>query len=137
MLKDAAATAIYGSRGANGVVMVTTRSGKAGVPRVVFDHSVGIQKLRKKLEMMNSDEWYNFTKAYYVNSGLALPGDFPAAVPSMSTDWQDETFRTALLLNNSVSVSVVMKKAATMFPAVTSTSRALCATADTNAAPSA
>jgi TonB-dependent starch-binding outer membrane protein SusC len=105
VLKDAAATAIYGSRGANGVVMVTTRSGKAGVPRVVFDHSVGIQKLRKKLDMMNSDEWYNFTKAYYVNSGLALPGDLPAAVPSVNTDWQDETFRTALLLNNSVSVS--------------------------------
>jgi hypothetical protein len=40
-----------------------------------------------------------------VNSGLALPGDFPAAVPSVNTDWQDESFRTALLLNNSVSVS--------------------------------
>ncbi|MBO9635337.1 MAG: TonB-dependent receptor [Chitinophagaceae bacterium] len=105
VLKDAAATAIYGSRGANGVVMVTTRSGRAGVPRVVFDHSVGIQTLRKKLDLMNSEEWYNFTKAYYVNSGLALPADFPASVPTVSTDWQDETFRTALLLNNSISVS--------------------------------
>ncbi len=105
VLKDAAATAIYGSRGANGVVMVTTRSGKAGVPRVVFDHSAGIQKLRKKLDMMNGEEWYNYTKAYYTNSGLALPGDFPATVPATNTDWQDETFRTALLLNNSISVS--------------------------------
>lgn len=105
VLKDAAATAIYGSRGANGVVMVTTRSGKAGMPRVVFDHSVGIQKVRRKLDLMNSQEWYDYTKAYYTNSGVTLPGDFPASVPSANTDWQDETFRTALLLNNSISVS--------------------------------
>ncbi len=57
VLKDAASTAIYGSRGANGVVMVTTKSGKTGATRVVFESSVGLQQLRKKLDLMNSEEY--------------------------------------------------------------------------------
>ena len=52
MLKDAAAAAIYGSRAANGVVIITTRSGKAGQPRLTFESSLGFQQVRKKLEMM-------------------------------------------------------------------------------------
>lgn len=105
VLKDASATAIYGSRGANGVVMITTRTGKAGIARTVFESSVGFQKLRKKMEMMNSEEYLNYTKAYYVNNGDNLPDDFPQTVPSVSTDWQHEVFTTGLLLNNSLSVS--------------------------------
>ncbi len=105
VLKDASATAIYGSRGANGVVMVTTKSGKSGQPRVVFESSVGMQQVREKLKLMNSTEYIDFAKRYYVNSGLAAPAELANFTPTISTDWQDEVFRTAVLLNSSLSVS--------------------------------
>lgn len=105
VLKDAAATAIYGSRGANGVVIVTTKSGKTGQPRVAFESSVGVQQLRKKLELMNSQEYVDFARRYYQNSGLTLPADLVTFVPTINTDWQDEIFRTAILSNNSLNIS--------------------------------
>ncbi|MBO9205215.1 MULTISPECIES: SusC/RagA family TonB-linked outer membrane protein [Niastella] len=108
VLKDASATAIYGSRGANGVVMVTTRSGRSGQARVVFESSAGMQKIRRKLELMNADEYVDFSKRYYTNSGIAFPADLAAYTPGVNevnTDWQDEVFRTALLTNNNLSIS--------------------------------
>ena len=57
ILKDASATAIYGSRGANGVVLITTKRGKSGKTNVSYDGYVGFQKLAKKLDMMNASEW--------------------------------------------------------------------------------
>ena len=105
VLKDASSTAIYGSRGANGVVMITTKAGKAGQPRVTFESSVGAQKLRRKLDLMNSAEYVDFAKRYYTNSGLALPADLANFTPTVSTDWQDEVFRTALQANNNLSIS--------------------------------
>ncbi|THU39172.1 TonB-dependent receptor [Niastella caeni] len=105
VLKDASATAIYGSRGANGVVMVTTRTGRAGQARIIFESSAGMQQVRKKLELMNADEYVDFAKRYYTNSGQALPADLAAWTPGVSTDWQDEVFRTALLTNNNLSIS--------------------------------
>ncbi|HSC37845.1 MAG TPA: SusC/RagA family TonB-linked outer membrane protein, partial [Chitinophagaceae bacterium] len=105
VLKDAAATAIYGSRGANGVVMITTKSGKAGQPRVTFESSTGLQQLRKKLELMNSQEYVDFSKRFYANSAQPLPADLVGFVPTVSTDWQDEVFRTAVLFNNSLNIS--------------------------------
>jgi TonB-linked SusC/RagA family outer membrane protein len=105
VLKDASATAIYGSRGGNGVVMITTKSGKAGQPKVIFESSIGSQKLRRKLELMNSTEYVDFAKRYYANSGLALPADLAGFTPTVSTDWQDEVFHTALQSNNNLSIS--------------------------------
>jgi TonB-dependent starch-binding outer membrane protein SusC len=105
VLKDASATAIYGSRGANGVVMITTKSGKAGQPRVIFESSIGAQELRKKVELMNSAEYVDFAKRYHVNSGLAVPPELANFTPTVSTDWQDEVFRTAMLYNGNLSVS--------------------------------
>jgi TonB-dependent starch-binding outer membrane protein SusC len=105
VLKDASATAIYGSRGANGVVMVTTKSGKAGQSRVVLESSIGIQKLRKKLELMNADEYVDFAKRYYTNSNQGLPPDLASYTPGVNTDWQDEVFRTAVMTNNNLGIS--------------------------------
>jgi len=105
VLKDASATAIYGSRGANGVVMITTKSGRAGDPRVTFEASAGVQQLRKKLELMNSQEYVDFSKRFYTNSSLAIPADLASFTPTVSTDWQDETFHKALLSNYNLSVS--------------------------------
>jgi len=105
VLKDASATAIYGSRGANGVVMITTKSGKTGQARVTFESSIGFQQLRKKLDLMNSAEYVDFAERYYTNSNLALPADLANFTPTVNTDWQDETFHTGLLTNNNLSIS--------------------------------
>ncbi|HEV8283061.1 MAG TPA: TonB-dependent receptor, partial [Chitinophagaceae bacterium] len=104
VLKDASATAIYGSRGANGVVMITTKSGKTGQSRVTFESSVGFQQLRNKLKLMGSAEYVDFAKRYYTNSGLAVPAELNIT-PAYNTDWQDEVFQTALLSNNNLSIS--------------------------------
>ncbi|HEX6430259.1 MAG TPA: TonB-dependent receptor [Niastella sp.] len=105
VLKDASATAIYGSRGANGVVMITTRSGRAGQARIIFESSAGVQQLRKKLELMNAEEYVDFAKRYYTNSNLGIPAAIANWTPGINTDWQDEVFRTALLSNNNLSIS--------------------------------
>ncbi len=105
VLKDASATAIYGSRGANGVVMITTKSGKAGQSRVTFESSVGFQQLRKKLDLMNSQQYVDFAKRYYTNSGLTVPAELTNFTPTVSTDWQDEVFHTAVLSNTNLSIS--------------------------------
>jgi TonB-dependent starch-binding outer membrane protein SusC len=105
VLKDAAASAIYGSRGANGVVIITTRSGKAGQPRVIFESSLGFQQVRKKLEMMNSEQYLSFAKRYYTNSGLAIPTELEDFTPTVSTNWQDEVFRVAPQSTSSLSIS--------------------------------
>ncbi len=105
VLKDASSTAIYGSRGANGVVMITTKSGKIGQPRITFESSGGSQKLRRKLELMNAAEYVDFAKRYYTNSGLALPADLVSYTPTANTDWQDEVFRTAGQTNNNLNIS--------------------------------
>ena len=62
VLKDASATAIYGSRGSNGVVMVTTKRGKAGMTRIDFDYYTGIQEVTKKMNVLNSQQFAEFSK---------------------------------------------------------------------------
>jgi len=54
-LKDASATAIYGSRGANGVVLITTRRGKAGITTIDFESSYGMQSISNKIDLMNAE----------------------------------------------------------------------------------
>ncbi|MGX5818173.1 SusC/RagA family TonB-linked outer membrane protein [Chitinophaga lutea] len=106
VLKDAAATAIYGSRGANGVVMITTKIGKAGRdPRVTFESSLGLQTVRKKLDMMGTDEYVAFAKSYFTNSNINMPAELTNFSKTADTDWQDEVFRTALISNSSLSMS--------------------------------
>ena len=62
ILKDASATAIYGSRGANGVVVVTTKRGKSGQARLNFDYYTGVQQITKKMDMLNSQQFAEFSK---------------------------------------------------------------------------
>jgi TonB-dependent SusC/RagA subfamily outer membrane receptor len=64
ILKDAASSAIYGSRGANGVILITTKLGKAGKPQVSFSYEYGISKVTRKVDMMNAQEWIK----YYVDA---------------------------------------------------------------------
>jgi TonB-linked SusC/RagA family outer membrane protein len=107
VLKDASATAIYGSRGANGVVMLTTKTGKAGQPRVVFESSLSFQKVRKKLDLMNAEEYIAYSREFYTNTGssVVMPADLQSYSGTVDTDWQNEVFRTAPMSNSNLSVS--------------------------------
>ncbi len=111
ILKDASATAIYGSRGANGVVLITTKSGNAGKTNVHFESNFGIQSLRKKMDMMNAREYLEFYNMAWENAGLA-PLFTQEEINSAGEgfDWQDFVFQKALIQNHSVSVNGGNKK---------------------------
>lgn len=106
ILKDASATAIYGSRGANGVVLITTKRGKKGRTTVDYDGYMGWQTIRKKIEMMNAHEYALFYNEQAANDGLA-PHFTQAEIDSFGegTDWQDLVQRTAPIHNHSLSVN--------------------------------
>ena len=94
ILKDASATAIYGSRGANGVVLITTKKGKTGAGSINFNAYYGVQQVSKKLDLMNASQF-----AGLVNDAQTNIGRNPVYVnPSNlgeGTDWQEELFRLA------------------------------------------
>ncbi|WP_267403797.1 MULTISPECIES: SusC/RagA family TonB-linked outer membrane protein [unclassified Chryseobacterium] len=92
VLKDASAAAIYGARGSNGVVLVTTKRGKKGDPLFTYDTYLGFSSVIKKLDLMTADE--------YRGAGIDKLYDHGG-----STDWQDEIYRNAVSQNHSVSFS--------------------------------
>lgn len=105
VLKDASATAIYGSRGANGVILVTTKSAKDGKIEVEYNGSVGIQSLIKKVEMCDANEYMEYLNAKAVVNGT--PEVFSPeqiAANRTNTDWQDEVFKSAPITSNSISI---------------------------------
>lgn len=104
VLKDASATAIYGSRGANGVVQITTKSGKAGQNRITYDASFTNQTIQRKMDVMDGTEFLDFIKKYYANSNLTLPAEVTNAT-NANTDWQDQILRGALQQNHTLSFS--------------------------------
>jgi len=96
ILKDASATALYGSRGSNGVVLITTKRGKEGKSSISFDSYYGVQRVTKKLEMLNGETFANYMNKYSEDSGL--PYDVRYLIPEkigQGTDWQEAIFRTA------------------------------------------
>jgi len=109
ILKDASATAIYGARAANGVVLVTTKSGKKGHNQITFDVNFGIQKLVKKIDLLNAQEYAVLVNEAYTNDGL--PAFYDAAELAQiatvgeGTDWQDEVFRKSKTQNYQLSFS--------------------------------
>ncbi|MDR2679381.1 MAG: TonB-dependent receptor [Tannerella sp.] len=112
ILKDASATAIYGSRGANGVVLITTKRGKTGKTKVSYDGYFGVQNITKKMDMMNGEEFATMSNIAAANAGLApLYGGAdekwkdPSYYRNNSTDWQDLIFREALMHNHQVSIN--------------------------------
>jgi TonB-dependent starch-binding outer membrane protein SusC len=106
VLKDASATAIYGSRGANGVVMITTKHGKAGQTRVDFESSYSVQTLRKKLDLMNGREYAELANIQAVNENKA-PYFTQEEVDNFGEgfDWQDLIFQEAPMQNSSLNIS--------------------------------
>ncbi len=106
ILKDASATAIYGSRGANGVVVITTKQGAAGRTRVDFESSYGVQSLRKKLELMNAQEYAQLMNLQAKNDKLQ-PYFTEDQIASFGEgfDWQDFIFRQAPMLTSALNIS--------------------------------
>ncbi|MEI6140152.1 MAG: TonB-dependent receptor [Mariniphaga sp.] len=106
ILKDASATAIYGSRGANGVILITTKRGKAGKTTVDFESSYGVQTLRKKLNMMNAKEYATFYNEQATNDKLT-PYFTQDQINGFGTgyDWQDLVFQSAPIKNSTLSVN--------------------------------
>lgn len=127
VLKDASSSAIYGSRGANGVVLVTTKKGKEGKIKVEFSANVGLQQLERKMDLLSAEEWIE-AKTYYNNTsyvqkyaaqGATINDDWDtrkAIIGGVNysymldprwteanygglklIDWQDEFYRTALM----------------------------------------
>lgn len=107
VLKDASATAIYGSRGANGVVLITTKGGKDGKTNISYDGSYGIQSLIKKLDVLDAQGWAKLINLQQINDeGKAYFSDSEiAAFANKSYDWQDIIFRSAPIQNHNVTVS--------------------------------
>jgi TonB-linked SusC/RagA family outer membrane protein len=106
ILKDASAAAIYGSRAANGVVLITTKSGKRGENKIEFNAYAGVQKLIKQLDVLNASEWATVNNAAYTAAGqtpLAIAN--PAEPYGAGTDWQKEIFRTGPIQNYNLSAS--------------------------------
>lgn len=110
ILKDASATAIYGSRGANGVVLITTKRGKAGGAVIDFEVYHGVQQVTRKIDLMNAREYANLYNTIIANDNTPDANQTPmteAFVNSLGegTDWQEELFRTAPISNYQATVS--------------------------------
>jgi tonB-linked outer membrane protein, susC/ragA family len=105
VLKDASATAIYGSRGSNGVIIITTKKGRKGMaPQVSYNGSVTIGVKSNSLKLMNGDEYRDFiTKKYGAGSDAAK------ALGTANTDWQKEIYRTAVSHDHNVAVQGAIK----------------------------
>ncbi len=107
ILKDASATAIYGARGANGVVLVTTKQGKAGKPNVTIGVKFSWQQVTKKMDMLNSVQLAELANEVADNDGNERNPVFAGLnnLAKINTDWQDEIFRTAPMQNYDFSIS--------------------------------
>ena len=106
VLKDASAIAIYGSQGSNGVVIITTKRGKAGAPKISFDNYYGVQQVPKYLPMMNLQQYATFLNARATVTGATPNPDFvnPQYLGT-GTDWQRAIFKNAGMYNANLSVS--------------------------------
>ena len=117
ILKDASATAIYGSRGANGVVLITTRKGAAGTSSMDYDGYVGFASSAKQLDVLSAGEYRGFIQSQvnlYLADSVAgkavadrrgLPATRLAALGSANTNWQDEISRTARIQSHNLAFS--------------------------------
>lgn len=105
VLKDASSTAIYGSRGANGVVMITTKRGRTGDTVLEYNGYVGVSSLRKKLDLLGKDDYIAMVNEVFQNdgNGIAITPEQAAMLPN--NDWQDLAYQTALTHSHQVSVS--------------------------------
>ena len=102
ILKDASSAAIYGSRGANGVVIITTKQGKAGNAKVSVGIQAGWTNVAKKIDVLNTQQYYDLVADVAANGGTPL--NLPAGLTDQ-TDWFDQTYRTGNTQTYEISLS--------------------------------
>ena len=117
VLKDASATAIYGSRGANGVVLITTKRGATGAPKIDVNSYYGLQQVTNVIDMQSSREFLELMNEAAEQDNRDLGTDYPANYVSdlwgydpndpelQNTRWYDEIFRTAPIQNHDIAIS--------------------------------
>lgn len=99
ILKDASATAIYGSRASNGVIIITTKKGQSGKPQINFTANMHINTARKTWDVLNAGEFRDLITSYY-----GADSDVAAQLGNSNTEWQDEVLRTTISHDYSLSV---------------------------------
>ena len=106
VLKDASAAAIYGARASNGVIMITTKRGKAGEATITYDGYVGFQEQAKKLDIMNLQQYATHHNARAA-VGIVSASDAFVNVDALGegTDWQEALFRKALMTSHNISIT--------------------------------
>jgi len=112
ILKDASATAIYGSRGANGVVLITTKRGKSGKAKFLFDSYMGVQQAWKHEDLLNAGQYAALRLEAFANDGVAIDptnSQMQRLLDAKNnnlkgTDWQNEVLRTGAIRNYSLNV---------------------------------
>jgi len=109
VLKDAASSAIYGSRGANGVIIITTKAGKKGAPKVSYSGYYGLETPWKQLDLLNIEQWAQMVSENNAAGGTTAP---PLAVDIVAngysgeeTDWQSEIFQTGAITEHNIDIS--------------------------------
>ncbi|WP_321996634.1 TonB-dependent receptor [Draconibacterium orientale] len=106
VLKDASATAIYGSRGANGVILITTKKGSSGKLKVNYDAYYGVQKIAQTTRVMTADEYMTtLNELYDADAVNASVGERVEGIVDGGTNWQDEVFRNAPVQSHNLSFS--------------------------------
>ena len=104
VLKDASSTAIYGARGSNGVILITTKSGKAGVSRITFDASVGISNVSKDYNLLGA---YDYAQALKEVKGTIFSAEEMEGYRNgtKGIDWQDEIYQTGITQDYKLAIS--------------------------------
>ena len=105
VLKDASAAAIYGSRAANGVIIITTKKGKEGTLKVDASARFGLSSLAKRWDMMNAQEYVATNTRAYQNAGYALQPAVASYNGSVNTNWADQLLQTGTIQDYNVSLS--------------------------------
>ncbi|MBO0343448.1 MAG: TonB-dependent receptor [Bacteroidota bacterium] len=106
VLKDASATAIYGSRGANGVIIITTKSGKRGTGKITYDTYTGFQDIPKLLDVMDLQQYAKLQNALADVNGQQLRPEFShPELLGKGTNWQEEVTRSAIVTSHQLSIS--------------------------------
>ena len=106
ILKDASSTAIYGSAAANGVVIITTRKGRTGAPRITVTSQWGQAKAWRQQKLLNASQYVDLLKDFAATSSTTLPAKFnTSSVLVDSNNWQKNIFRTALVSENDININ--------------------------------
>lgn len=103
VLKDVSATAIYGSRGSNGVILISTKKGKKGGSAIEYQYTGGFANSAKKLDLLNATQWARLQKDYFLNK----PGYSDQQISTLGKgyDWQQAVLQTGITQNHSISIS--------------------------------